>query len=163
MSDWKTAHPTWIVGHRGAPRRARENTIASFDFAESFGADAIELDVRQTRDGEAIVFHDDEIVLGTQRLPVRTFTWREIEKLVIPSELGYGDKQQGPIPPNTELTFEVELLDFKSRAEIEQQQAILQQLQQMQQMQVGAPHGEMPGGAMPPGVGPEGAPPPPHP
>jgi glycerophosphoryl diester phosphodiesterase len=88
MSDWKKLHPTWIVGHRGAPRRARENTIASFDFAESFGVDAIEFDVRQTRDGEAVVFHDDEIVLGTQRLAVRTFTWREIERLVIPSELG---------------------------------------------------------------------------
>jgi glycerophosphoryl diester phosphodiesterase len=88
MSDWKKLHSTWIVGHRGAPRRARENTIASFDFAESFGVDAIELDVRQTRDGEAVVFHDDEIVLGTQKLAVRTFTWREIERLVIPSELG---------------------------------------------------------------------------
>jgi glycerophosphoryl diester phosphodiesterase len=88
MNDWKAPHPVWIVGHRGAPRRARENTIASFDFAESFGADAIELDVRQTRDGEAVVFHDEEIVLGTQKLAVRTFTWREIEKLVIPSELG---------------------------------------------------------------------------
>jgi glycerophosphoryl diester phosphodiesterase len=88
MSDWKQPHPTWIIGHRGAPRRARENTIASFDYAESFGVDAIELDVRQTRDGEAVVFHDDDIVLGTQRLPVRTFTGREIEKLLIPSELG---------------------------------------------------------------------------
>jgi glycerophosphoryl diester phosphodiesterase len=88
MSDWREPHPTWIVGHRGAPRRARENTLASFEFAESFGVDAVELDVRPTRDGEAVVFHDDDIVLGTQRLPVRTFTWREIEKLVIPSELG---------------------------------------------------------------------------
>lgn len=88
MSDWREPHATWIVGHRGAPRRARENTIASFDFAESFGADAIELDVRLTRDGEAVVFHDEDVVLGTQRLPVRTFTGREIEKLVIPSELG---------------------------------------------------------------------------
>ena len=51
MSDWKEPHPTWIVGHRGAPRRARENTLASFDFAESFRADAVELDLRQTRDG----------------------------------------------------------------------------------------------------------------
>jgi glycerophosphoryl diester phosphodiesterase len=88
VSDWREPHPTWIVGHRGAPRRARENTIASFDFAESFGADAIEFDVRLTREGEAVVFHDEEVVLGTQRIPVRTFTGREIEKLVIPSEMG---------------------------------------------------------------------------
>jgi glycerophosphoryl diester phosphodiesterase len=88
MSDWKSTHPTWIVGHRGAPRRARENTIESLDFAESFGVDAVEFDVRQTRDGEAVLFHDDDVVLGTQRIPVRSFTWREIEKLSIPSEFG---------------------------------------------------------------------------
>ena len=88
MSEWKQPHPTWIVGHRGAPRRARENTIESLDFAESFGVDGVEFDVRQTRDGEAVLFHDEEIVLGTQRIPVRSFTWREIEKLAIPSEFG---------------------------------------------------------------------------
>ena len=48
----------------------------------------------------------------------------------------------------SDLTFEIELVDFKSRAEIEQQQQILQQLQQMQQMP-GSPHGG-PDGAMPP-------------
>jgi glycerophosphoryl diester phosphodiesterase len=88
VSDWKRPHPVWIVGHRGAPRRARENTIASFDWAESFGVDAIEFDLRQTREGEAVVFHDEEVGLGSQRIPVRHFTAREIEKLILSSELG---------------------------------------------------------------------------
>ena len=88
MSDWKTPHPVWIVGHRGAPRRARENTIASFDWAESFGVDAIEFDLRQTREGEAVVFHDEDIALGSQRIPVRHFTAREIERLTLSSEFG---------------------------------------------------------------------------
>jgi glycerophosphoryl diester phosphodiesterase len=88
MSDWKTPHALWVVGHRGAPRRARENTIESFDFAESLGVDAVEFDLRQTRDGEAVVFHDEQIQLGNQRLPVRSFTTREIEKLLLPSEFG---------------------------------------------------------------------------
>jgi glycerophosphoryl diester phosphodiesterase len=88
MNEWKDPHATWIVGHRGAPRRARENTLDSLDFAESFGVDAVEIDVRLTRDGEAVLFHDDDVVLGSQKIPVRTFTAREIEKLVIPSELG---------------------------------------------------------------------------
>jgi glycerophosphoryl diester phosphodiesterase len=88
VSDWKEPHRVWVVGHRGAPRRARENTLDSFDFAENLGADAIELDVRQTRDGEAVVFHDEQIQLGSQHLPVRSFTTREIERLVLPSEFG---------------------------------------------------------------------------
>ncbi|MGH9366464.1 MAG: glycerophosphodiester phosphodiesterase [Thermoanaerobaculia bacterium] len=88
MSEWRKPHPVWIVGHRGAPRRARENTIPSFDWAESFGVDAIEFDLRQTREGEAVVFHDEEIALGSQRIPVRHFTAREIEKLALSSEFG---------------------------------------------------------------------------
>ena len=87
-SDWRGPHPVRIVGHRGAPRRARENTIASFDWAETLGADAVEFDLRQTRDGEAIVFHDEEIALGTQRVPIRSFTTREIQRLALPSEQG---------------------------------------------------------------------------
>lgn len=60
-------------------------------------------------------------------------------KVEIPSALAYGDKAVGEIPANTDLTFEIELIDFKSRAEIEQQQRILQQLQQMQMQGGGAP------------------------
>jgi glycerophosphoryl diester phosphodiesterase len=88
VSEWKKSHPAWIVGHRGAPRRARENTLDSLDWAESLGADAVEFDLRQTRDGEAVLYHDEDVVLGGQRVPVKSFTAREIEKLQLPSEFG---------------------------------------------------------------------------
>ena len=88
MSEWRQPHPVWIVGHRGAPRRARENTIESLDWAESLGADAVEFDLRQTRDGEAVLYHDEDIVLGGQRVPVKSFTAREIDRLQLPSEFG---------------------------------------------------------------------------
>lgn len=48
-------------------------------------------------------------------------------KLCIPPTLGYGDKVVGPIPANSTLVFLIDLVDFKSLAEIEAMQAQPQQ------------------------------------
>src|SRR5256885_1308234 len=69
---------TRVIGHRGAPRRARENTIASFDWAEAEGADGLELDVRLTLDGEAVVHHDADLLAGDRRIPVASLTLVEL-------------------------------------------------------------------------------------
>jgi glycerophosphoryl diester phosphodiesterase len=47
-----------VIGHRGAPRLARENTVESFVAAIATGAGGIELDVRRTNDGVLVVHHD---------------------------------------------------------------------------------------------------------
>ena len=51
-----SAHP--VIGHRGAAAYAPENTLESFRLALELGAEALELDVRRSADGEAMVFHD---------------------------------------------------------------------------------------------------------
>ena len=53
-----------ILGHRGAPMEAAENTLASFQRALAEGADGVELDVRRTADGVLVVFHDDVLTSG---------------------------------------------------------------------------------------------------
>ena len=52
--------PPWLVAHRGGSLLAPENTLHAFRRADELGADAIETDVRLTRDGALVVFHDDD-------------------------------------------------------------------------------------------------------
>lgn len=53
---------TWTaVAHRGDPYRFRENTLASLRSALDRGADAVEIDVRLTRDGVPVLLHDDTL------------------------------------------------------------------------------------------------------
>jgi glycerophosphoryl diester phosphodiesterase len=47
-----------IFAHRGASAHAPENTLAAFELALAQNADAIELDVKLSADGRAIVIHD---------------------------------------------------------------------------------------------------------
>jgi len=49
------------VGHRGARAYEPENTVASFKKAIELGVDAVELDVRKTKDDEIVVIHDADI------------------------------------------------------------------------------------------------------
>jgi glycerophosphoryl diester phosphodiesterase len=49
------------IAHRGGSLLAPENTLAAFDNALALGVDAIELDVQMSRDGQAIIFHDNTI------------------------------------------------------------------------------------------------------
>ena len=50
-----------ITAHRGDCINAPENTLSAFDKAIEKGADVVELDVRQTKDGEVVVMHDESL------------------------------------------------------------------------------------------------------
>ncbi len=70
-----------IVAHRGAPRRAPENTMEAFRLAVEAGADAIELDVHLTADGQLAVIHDESLDRTTDRTgPIASQTMDEIRQ-----------------------------------------------------------------------------------
>lgn len=69
-------------------------------------------------------------------------------RVEIPADLAYGATPPpgSPIPANSDLVFEVELVDFMTRADAEAKMMALQQAMQAQQAQqgAGAPAGQAP-------------------
>lgn len=72
-------------------------------------------------------------------------------QVMIPAKVGYGDKDNGPIPANSDLYFDIELLGFMDFQQFQMQQAMMQQMQQ-QRMQQGAPGGRGQRAPLPPGA-----------
>lgn len=58
---------TLVVAHRGASQAAPENTMEAFRLGVDAGADAIEVDVHLTLDGELAVVHDATLDRTTDR------------------------------------------------------------------------------------------------
>jgi glycerophosphoryl diester phosphodiesterase len=63
-----------VIGHRGAPAYAPENTLASFREARRRGATWVEADIVLTADDVPIVMHDDSLkrTTGIDRLVAET-------------------------------------------------------------------------------------------
>ena len=71
-----------IFAHRGSSAHAPENTLAAFKLAIQQQADAIELDVKLTADGQVVVIHDetvDRTTNGTGR--VNSLMLAELKRL----------------------------------------------------------------------------------
>jgi len=70
------------VGHRGARAYEIENTIESFKKAIELGVNAIEFDIRKTKDGKLIVIHDDNLkrVFGNE-IAINQATLKELKQI----------------------------------------------------------------------------------
>lgn len=56
-----------VIAHRTCPRDAAENSIAGIRHAARAGADAVEVDVRVTADGQPVLMHDPSLWRTTRR------------------------------------------------------------------------------------------------
>jgi len=71
------------IGHRGARAYEPENTLSSFRRALELGVDAVELDVRKTRDNELVVIHNADVNKTTDGSgAVNELTLEEIQRFV---------------------------------------------------------------------------------
>lgn len=92
-ADWATSPPA-IISHRGAAGLAPPNTLVGIRRALEYDIDGIELDVRRTRDGTLVLFHDPVLDWATDRHGrVEDTRWEDLASARIDGE---------PIPKLTE-------------------------------------------------------------
>jgi glycerophosphoryl diester phosphodiesterase len=78
-ADAAVGGPPWILGHRGAPLEAPENTLSSLRRAMELGLDGVEYDVRACSSGEVCLLHDELLDRTTSaRGPLRKRTLPEL-------------------------------------------------------------------------------------
>ena len=94
-----------IFAHRGASAHAPENTLAAFELALAQNADAIELDVKLSADGHAVVIHDPTVDRTTGSLGrVKDLSFQQLQSL----DAGgfFSEKYRGEKIPSLEEVFE---------------------------------------------------------
>jgi glycerophosphoryl diester phosphodiesterase len=116
------------VGHRGARAYEPENTLRSFKKAVELGVDAIELDVRKTKDQEIVVIHDADIKRTTNGSglvsdltlqQIKTYSTEKNEKIPTLAEaLDFIDKKARVFIELKETGFEEQVLSVVYRKEL---------------------------------------------
>ena len=76
--------PVNIIGHRGIPSLAQENTLAGSILAYEKGANMIEMDIYLSADNQIVVMHDDTIDRTTNGTgKTQSFTVEQLQKFVV--------------------------------------------------------------------------------
>lgn len=78
-----------ITAHRGDSSEAPENTLMAFESAIESGADWIEMDINQTKDGTLVVFHDEDLErLTGEEGKIWDITFEELRTRPVSQSLG---------------------------------------------------------------------------
>ncbi|WP_053219318.1 glycerophosphodiester phosphodiesterase [Virgibacillus senegalensis] len=73
---------TLVFAHRGASKRAPENTMPSFQLAYEMGAEGIETDVQLSKDGIPVLIHDETVRRTTNSVGfVQDYTYEQLQNL----------------------------------------------------------------------------------
>jgi homoserine O-acetyltransferase len=86
-----------IICHRGSSEHAHENTLEAFRATFDLGGDGNEFDIRQTKDGVLVVFHDDMLDRLLEAYgDVGDYTWEELQRFRFRSSGRFGDQCRIP-------------------------------------------------------------------
>jgi hypothetical protein len=81
-----------IICHRGASEHAMENTLEAFRATFLLGGDGNEFDIRTTRDGVLVVFHDDMLDRHLVAYgDVSDYTWAKLQQFHFRDPGKYGE------------------------------------------------------------------------
>jgi len=110
------------IGHRGARAYEPENTLRSFKKALELGVDAVELDVRKTKDNAIVVIHDPDVERTTNGKglvadltlnEIKNFATEKGEKIpTLEEALAFLDKKAKILIELKEHGFEEKLLEL---------------------------------------------------
>ncbi len=88
-----------VIAHRGASAVAPENTAASIREAIRLGAKVVEFDVRTTRDGVLVLFHDKELDrLAGRPGSIEELDWETVRGLDVGAWFGGGSFAGESVP-----------------------------------------------------------------
>ena len=138
MNDKKHAKAIPLA-HRGCFDKGPENTMPAFEEAVQCGMGGLEIDIRRTRDGEIVVFHDDTAERLTrgyhgvwQNVPIAELTLSQVKQIRLP----YGGHLLQHFPKDgfrREMTYYCpwELMPAEEIREWEEQDHTVEELQQL--------------------------------
>lgn len=80
----------YVVAHRGAHIGIPENTLAAYRKGAELGVDFVEIDLRETKDGQIVSMHNGNVDAYTKdaKGPVKSFTLAELKAMDIGSRVG---------------------------------------------------------------------------
>jgi hypothetical protein len=88
---------TDVICHRGASEHAQENTLEAFRATFELGGDGNEIDIRRTKDGVLVCFHDDMLDRHLEAYgDAGDYTWAELKRFRFRNPGKFGDQCRIP-------------------------------------------------------------------
>lgn len=78
----------FVAAHKGDHMLYMENSAEAVAEAAKIGATHVEIDIRLTKDGQIVVFHNDQITYNGKNVKVNLLTLEEIKSIDLPNSNG---------------------------------------------------------------------------